>query len=59
MRNLTIVTKNLLIINVLAFIATWVVKVVGMFCPLSCKRFPCLSTRDVYVPACEFCAYII
>lgn len=30
MRNLTIVTKNLLIINVLAFIATWVVKGVGI-----------------------------
>jgi len=30
MRNLTIVTKNLLIINVLAFIATWVVKCVGI-----------------------------
>ena len=30
MRNLTIVTKNLLIINVLAFLATWVVKGVGI-----------------------------
>lgn len=30
MRNLTIVTKNLLIINVLAFIATWVLKGVGV-----------------------------
>lgn len=36
MRNLTIVTKNLLIINVLAFVATWVVKGVGIDLQSAC-----------------------
>lgn len=36
MRNLTIVTKNLLIINVLAFVATWVVKRAGIDLQSAC-----------------------